>query len=136
MFYENLKRICDEKGTTVTAVLKALNLSTGSTGKWKAGSVPSPEAVEKIAAYLGVSIDDFSDVMIDYYKTHGKKLESVYGIDEEWAGIISSIPVERQELCKRDSSRKRGVDRRIATSSGVLSNRKPGRQAGGLGGVE
>ena len=30
MFYENLKRICDEKGTTVTAVLKALNLSTGS----------------------------------------------------------------------------------------------------------
>lgn len=100
MFYENLKRICDEKGTTVTAVLKALNLSTGSTGKWKAGSVPSLEAVEKIAAYLGVSIDDFSDVMIDYYKTHGKKLESVYGIDEEWAGIISNIPVERQELCK------------------------------------
>lgn len=35
MFYDNLRAVCAEKGTTVTTVLKELHMSTGSTGKWK-----------------------------------------------------------------------------------------------------
>ena len=47
MFYDNLRAVCAEKGTTVTTVLKELHMSTGSTGKWKEGSIPKIDTVMK-----------------------------------------------------------------------------------------
>ena len=57
MFYDNLKDACREKGTTVTTVLKELHMSTGSTGKWKDGSIPKIDTVMQLSEYLGVSLD-------------------------------------------------------------------------------
>ena len=57
MFYDNLKAVCKEKGTTPTTVLRELHLSTGSTGRWKNGSSPTVDIVCKIAEHLGVSLD-------------------------------------------------------------------------------
>lgn len=57
MFYDNLKAVCKEKGTTPTAVLKELKLSTSATGRWKAGSSPSIDIVCQIAEHLNVSLD-------------------------------------------------------------------------------
>lgn len=57
MFYDNLKAVCKEKGTTPTAVLKELHLSTGNTGKWKKGSAPNIDIVCQIAEHLNVSLD-------------------------------------------------------------------------------
>ena len=37
MFYDRLRALCKERGTSLTAVLKELGLSTGSTGSWKKG---------------------------------------------------------------------------------------------------
>lgn len=56
-FYERLRAICKEKGTTVTNMLSKLNISTGSTGNWKRGSLPNGDILMKIADYLDTSID-------------------------------------------------------------------------------
>ena len=40
MFYDNIYKICNDKGTTPTTVLKELGFSSGNVSKWKNGSVP------------------------------------------------------------------------------------------------
>lgn len=57
MFYDNLRKICKAKNTTPTAILKELGMSTGNTGKWKNGGVPSADVVYKIAKLLNVSVE-------------------------------------------------------------------------------
>jgi len=57
MFYERLKAICKEQHTSVSAMLTDLNLSTGSTGRWKRGGLPNGEILVQIADYLHTSID-------------------------------------------------------------------------------
>lgn len=57
MFYERLKAVCKERNTSVTAMLKALNLSTSGTGYWKKGKLPNGEVLAQIANYLDTSID-------------------------------------------------------------------------------
>lgn len=56
-FYERLRFICKEKGTTVTNMLSNLGIATGSTGNWKRGSIPNGDILMKIADYLDTSID-------------------------------------------------------------------------------
>ncbi len=56
-FYERLRFICKEKGTTVTNMLSNLGIATGSTGNWKRGSLPNGDILMKIADYLDTSID-------------------------------------------------------------------------------
>ena len=56
-FYERLRFICKEKGTTVTNMLSNLGIATGSTGNWKRGSIPNGDVLMKIADYLDTSID-------------------------------------------------------------------------------
>ena len=57
MFYENLKRLCEERGTTPTAVAKAIGISTSMTANWKKGGMPRGDTLQKLADYFGVSTD-------------------------------------------------------------------------------
>lgn len=55
MFYENLKAICDKRGTSPTAVAEAAGMSRSNVTEWKNGNGPRLETVFKIADELGVS---------------------------------------------------------------------------------
>ena len=57
MFYTRVKTLCKEKNINVTNMLKELGMSTGNTGAWKQGKLPSGEILLKIAHYLDTSID-------------------------------------------------------------------------------
>lgn len=57
MFYENLNTLCKKSNTTVTAVLKKLNISTSKGTAWKSGSVPKGDILTKLADYFNVSTD-------------------------------------------------------------------------------
>ncbi len=57
MFYERLHQLCKERNSTISAMLKELGLSTGSTGNWKKGQLPKGDILVKIADYLDTSID-------------------------------------------------------------------------------
>ena len=58
MFYQRLHRICKEKGTTVTKMVKEIGLSSANLSNWKNGRLPKTEIAFKIANYLDVSIYD------------------------------------------------------------------------------
>lgn len=93
MFYENFKAACENRGTTLTAVLKELHRSTGSTGRWKSGSYPTLDIVMELANYLNMSIDDL------VYGTQEVAPATELN-DYEWMEIIKNIPLEKQKLCK------------------------------------
>lgn len=59
VFAENLNRICREKGTTVSSVLKDLGLSTSKVTLWNNGSLPKLEIIRKLADYLHCEVSDF-----------------------------------------------------------------------------
>ena len=58
MFYDGFVKLCNERNTTPTAVMKALNLSTGSPAAWKQGRTPTTNTMQKIADYFGVTKDE------------------------------------------------------------------------------
>jgi len=57
MFYDRMKQICAENETTVTTLLKELNLSTSMTGNFKRGSLPNGETLIKLSRALNISVD-------------------------------------------------------------------------------
>ena len=58
MFYKQLDAVCKRQGTSVTAVLIALNISKGNIRNWKNGTIPKYETRLKIANHLGISVED------------------------------------------------------------------------------
>lgn len=92
MFYENFRKACKSRGTTLTAVLIDLGRSTGLTGRWKAGGDPSLTIVCEMAERLSMTLDEL---------VLGKKSEAFLSdSDREWLDIISGIPKDKQQMCK------------------------------------
>lgn len=56
MLFDNIKKICDEKGISVWKLEKALGFSNRSISKWNE-SEPGVRKVQKVADYLGVPIE-------------------------------------------------------------------------------
>ena len=57
MLYDNVKKICEEKWISVGKIEKDLQLSNGSICKWNENE-PGIRKVQKVADYLGVSIEE------------------------------------------------------------------------------
>lgn len=57
MIYDNVKRVCDEKGISVGKLEKELDLSNGSVCKWNENE-PGIRKVQKVADYLDVTIEE------------------------------------------------------------------------------
>lgn len=58
-FYFNFEFLCKAKGTTPTAVVKKLNLSTSKITAWKNGSIPKMEILKLLANFLDTPVDRF-----------------------------------------------------------------------------
>lgn len=58
-FRENLNRICKEKGTTLTRVVKELGISSSKVTAINKGSIPSEEMLLNFSKHLGCSVMDF-----------------------------------------------------------------------------
>ena len=58
-FAENLNRLCREKGTTLTALVKRMGLSTSKVSYWNGGSLPKEEMLIALSKELGCSVMDF-----------------------------------------------------------------------------
>lgn len=58
-FKENINRICKEQGTTLTAVVKGLGLSTSKVSRWNEGALPKEEVMVLLAKELNCSVMDF-----------------------------------------------------------------------------
>ena len=57
MFYDRFVGLCYMNDRKPTNVLKELGLSASALGRWKSGSVPRSDALQKVADYFGVTTD-------------------------------------------------------------------------------
>lgn len=57
MFYDQLKKACQERGISVTKLCENLGISSANTGRWKKGGTPSVDVLQKMAVLLNVSVD-------------------------------------------------------------------------------
>lgn len=57
MFYDNLKKLCDERKTSISAVAKSLNLDKSIGTTWKRGVSPTGDVLIKLSNKLDCSVD-------------------------------------------------------------------------------
>ncbi len=57
MLYDNVKRLCEEKGVSILSLEKVLGFPRSSICKWNENE-PGIRKVQKVADYLGVSIEE------------------------------------------------------------------------------
>ena len=57
-FVQNVKKLCEAKGTTPTAACKECGVGTSFIPDIKRGRVPSIDKFEKLAYYLGVTVSE------------------------------------------------------------------------------
>lgn len=79
-FAQNINRICKSQGTTLTAVVKSLGLSTSKVSRWNEGSLPKEEVMVILAQTLHCSVMDFF--------ADEEDLEPVATTDEDEADIL------------------------------------------------
>lgn len=52
-FYDNLKRLCKERGTSPSAIAKQIGLGNSAATYWKRGAIPKHDTILSIADALG-----------------------------------------------------------------------------------
>lgn len=57
MFFDRLKKLCDEKGVSAYKACTDIGLNRAAVAKWKNGSIPSGGTAAKLADYFGVTTD-------------------------------------------------------------------------------
>jgi len=57
VFYDDLKRICNEKGIKMTPLIIQCGGSSGLISRWKKGSMPNSKMIIELAKKLEVSTD-------------------------------------------------------------------------------
>lgn len=63
--YETIFQLCEDKNISITSLESELGLGRGLIGKWRNGTSPNLEKLQKVADYFHVTID---------YLTTGKEL--------------------------------------------------------------
>ena len=92
MFYENFKRLCSERGTTPTAVAKAMGISTSMTANWKKGGVPRADTLQKVADHFGVSTSYLlGNVQMDLQHFAEKEKEPTVTVDPKLLSLIDGM---------------------------------------------
>lgn len=56
MIYDTIKKICKERGLSVSFVEKKAGLGNGTIGRWN-NSSPTTESIQAVAKVLGVPIE-------------------------------------------------------------------------------
>lgn len=101
MFYDRLKTVCEEKGRTVSSMIKVLGISSGNLSNWKNGRLPKLDIAIRIADYLGVTVDylltENNGVnIIDDFVSFPVIGEVAAGYDhfatQDWTGDTVNIP--------------------------------------------
>lgn len=57
MFWERFESECKKVGKKPNPIAKELGITSGTVTGWKKGSVPQPQALNKIANYFGCTTD-------------------------------------------------------------------------------
>ena len=92
MFFDKLKKLCDEKGISAYKACTDIGLNRAAVAKWKNGSIPSGKTAAKLADYFGVT----TDYLLGQEK---EKSPTEQTLDEGMQRLIAAIldlPPEKQ----------------------------------------
>lgn len=81
-FKDNLNRICHERGTYLSTVVKDLGISTSAVTRWNNGSLPKEEQMVALAKYLNCSVMDFfsdDESLSSVHEVKEHKIEHSFG---------------------------------------------------------
>lgn len=84
-FSDNFNHICRERGTTPTALLKEMGVSTNKVTMWNNGSLPKQEMLVKLAHRLNCSVMDFFQDTEEDFQIHDS---SYILLDEDEREVI------------------------------------------------
>lgn len=71
-FFNNIQRLCNAKGISVTALGQELGLSNATTAGWRKGSSPRGKTLKMLADYFDVTVDQLmADPQITVNDNHG-----------------------------------------------------------------
>ena len=65
MFYDRFKQLCDEKGISIYKAATDIGLNRAAANKWKSGSIPNGQTLNKLADYFEVT----NDFLLGHEKT-------------------------------------------------------------------
>lgn len=85
MFWKIFYNLCVERGTKPNPVCVELGFSNATATKWKNGSVPGTESLNKIAKYFDVSV-----AYLLGYETEKGKSPAVAGLKEKHLRLITA----------------------------------------------
>ncbi|MDR1674174.1 MAG: helix-turn-helix domain-containing protein [Oscillospiraceae bacterium] len=101
MFYENLCKLCEQRGLKVTNVISELGYSKGTQSRWRAGSVPNIDILMKFAEFFDVSADELlgrkKHELDGIYLRLGKEAQRM-GLDEEDVETIIKLYGKHRKL--------------------------------------
>ena len=89
MFYDQLLKLCEERGVKPTSLITSLGMSKGSMANWKSGKLPNGDALVRFSEHFGVSID-----FLIYGNEPNNTCLTVS--DAEWLSLIHQLPSEAQ----------------------------------------
>ena len=131
MFYEQLKKACKAKNTSVTAVLKKMHIGTANGTYWKNGSSPSSDIVIQLAEFLNVSTDylltgkedglrdDERELLGDYNSLNAEeKKEAIRKVAEL---KIKGTPENKLTLSRNGISKTNGYEQELIVNFRKLS---------------
>lgn len=104
MFYDNLKKICDERKTSISAVAKSLNLDKSIGTTWKRGVSPTGDVLIKLSNKLDCSVDYLLGRTdnINSHKEHSKNTitgsYNIVDVDNSNVAVNASSLDEHQKL--------------------------------------
>lgn len=58
MIYQNILRLCQERGITIRQLEEQSGVGNGIVHNWKTRSVPKVDKLKKVADYLNVTLDE------------------------------------------------------------------------------
>ena len=105
MFYDNIRSVCESKGTTITQALEAIGRSTGSTGRWKTGQLPTLTILMELADYLDSTLDE----LVYGHDAAMERLCRIQNVpvnltltneQKEWLELMDAIPESRRDACR------------------------------------
>lgn len=102
MFWTRFQEICDARGVKPHAVLKELDISSGSASHWKEGTIPSGEILRKIADYFDLTIEyllyDDEVAIRPSEKKRTKLFRTLYATPQRWASLHRGDTVEVEQV--------------------------------------
>lgn len=94
MFFHRFKELCDERGISIYKAATEIGLNRAAANKWKSGSVPNGQSLNKLADYFGVSTDYLlGNVNDPFFYVDNEKIKAEINSYETERDVLNEVDI-------------------------------------------